>query len=243
MIPYNIDYCEEKIKEYKEKIKESKKGNFTIKYSEGKEFDGYLYEHKQILKESPIELYEGEKLWMRISPQEIQGAFESIKRAKGKVGVLGLGLGYFVQEIVKRDQVREIVVYEMSEEIIDLYLENFGENPKIRIVKGDGFKAKRENFDFFYVDIYEYKLTTKVVEDYVKLTKLHDIVEYSFFGVESFILSCPTSEIIWVYILEEWMYMSKDLFTRFNHSEYIEYFSPMEENKVLEVLKEFGKVL
>ena len=159
MIPYNIDYCEEKIKEYKEKIKESKKGNFTIKYSEGKEFDGYLYEHKQILKESPIELYEG------------------------------------------------------------------------------------ENFDFFYVDIYEYKLTTKVVEDYVKLTKLHDIVEYSFFGVESFILSCPTSEIIWVYILEEWMDMSKDLFTRFNHSEYIEYFSPMEENKVLEVLKEFGKVL
>ncbi|PWX25844.1 hypothetical protein CYK95_12435, partial [Clostridium perfringens] len=98
-------------------------------------------------------------------------------------------------------------------------------------------------FDFFYVDIYEYKLTTKVVEDYVKLTKLHDIVEYSFFGVESFILSCPTSEIIWVYILEEWMDMSKDLFTRFNHSEYIEYFSPMEENKVLEVLKEFGKVL
>ena len=153
MVPYNIDYCEEKIKEYKNKIKENKKGDFIIRYSEGKEFDGYLYEHKQSLKESPIELYEGEKLWMRISPHEIQGAFEGIKRAKGKVGVLGLGLGYFVQEIAKSDQVREIVVYEMSEEIIDLYLENFGENPKIRIVKGDGFKAKRENFDFFYVDI------------------------------------------------------------------------------------------
>ncbi len=36
MIPYNIDYCEEKIKEYKEKIKENKKGEFTIKYSEKK---------------------------------------------------------------------------------------------------------------------------------------------------------------------------------------------------------------
>lgn len=243
MIPYNIDYCEEKIKEYKNKIKENKKGNFTIRYSERKEFDGYLYEHKQQLKESPIELYEGAKLWMRIAPHEIQGAFESIKRAKGKVGVLGLGLGYFVQEIAKSDEVKEIVVYEMSEEIIGLYLENFGENPKIRIVKGDGFKAEGEKFDFFYVDIYEYKLTTKVVKDYVKLTKLHDIGEYSFFGVESFILSCPTSEIIWVYILEEWMDMSKDLFTRFNHSKYIEYFSPIDENKVLEILKEFGKVL
>ena len=109
MVPYNIDYCEEKIKEYKNKIKENKKGDFIIRYSEGKEFDGYLYEHKQSLKESPIELYEGEKLWMRISPHEIQGAFEGIKRAKGKVGVLGLGLGYFVQEIAKSDQVREML--------------------------------------------------------------------------------------------------------------------------------------
>ncbi len=88
------------------------------------------------------------KLWMRISPHEIQGAFESIKRAKGKVGVLGLGLGYFVQEIAKSDQVTEIVVYEMSEEIIDLYLENFRENSKIRIVKGDGFKAERKTLTF-----------------------------------------------------------------------------------------------
>lgn len=243
MVPYTLSYCEDKIKEYKNKIKENKKGNFIIKYSNNNEFDGYLYEHKEEINESPIELFEGEKLWMRISPHEIQGAFESIKRASGKVGVLGLGLGYFVQEIVKKDDVKEIIVYEMSQEIIDLYLESFGENPKIKIIKGDGFKAKGEQFDFFYVDIYEYKLTTKVVEDYVSLTKLHNIEEYSFFGVESFILSCPTSEIVWVYVLEEWMDMSKDLFTRFNHSKYIEYFSPIEENEVLKVLKEFGKVL
>ena len=35
----------------------------------------------------------------------------------------------------------------------------------------------------------------------------------------------------------------KGLIYKINHSEYIEYFSPIEENKVLEVLKEFGKVL
>lgn len=243
MIPYNIDYCEEKIKEYKKKIKENKKGSFIIKYSEEKNFDGYLYDYKESLNESPIELYQGKKLWMRISPHEIQGAFESIKRAKGKVGIIGLGLGYFVQEIVKKESIKEVVVYEISQEIIDLYIENFGENPKIRIVNGDGFKAERENFDFFYVDIYEYTLSAKVVDDYKKLTELHDIKEYSFFGVEEFILSCPTSEIIWVYILEEWMDMSKDLFTRFNHSKYIEYFSPIKEDEVLKVLKSFGEVL
>ncbi|MGG5460792.1 hypothetical protein [Clostridium sp. B9] len=243
MIPYALNYCEEKIKEYKQKIKENQKGNFIIKYSNQKEFDGYLYENKEKMNEAPIELFEGDKLWMRISPHEIQGAYESIKRAKGKVGVLGLGLGYFVQEISKKEEVEQIVVYEMSEEIIELYLENFGENTKIKIVKGDGFKAQKESFDFFYSDIYEYKISTKVVDDYVKLAELHDIKEYSFFGVEAFILSCPTSEIIWVYILEEWMDMAKDLFTRFNHSKYIEYFSPIKESEVLVVLKEFGKVL
>ncbi len=243
MIPYALNYCEDKIKEYKEKIKENKKGDFIIKYSDKKHFDGYLYENEEVVSEAPIELFEGDKLWMRISPHEIQGAYESIKRAKGRVGVLGLGLGYFVQEICKKENVEEVLVYETSEEIIDLYLENFGENPKIKIIKGDGFKAKKESFDFFYSDIYEYKITKKVVEDYVKLTNLHNIKEYSFFGVENFILSCPTSEIIWVYILEEWMDMAKDLFTRFNHSKYIEDFSPIKEDEVLVVLKEFGKVL
>ena len=243
MIPYNLDYCEEKIREYKNKIKENKKGNFTIKYSNLKEFDGYLYNKKTFLKESPIELYEDDRLWMRISQKEIQGSFESIKRAKGKVGVLGLGLGYVVQELLKEDKVDKIIAYESSEDVISLYLENFGDNPKVNIVKGDGFKAKGEDFDFFFSDIYEYNLSEKVVEDYVKLREIHNISEYSFFGVEAFILSCPTSEIVWVYILEEWMDMAKDLFTRFNHSEYIKYFSPLEEKDVLKVLKVFSKVL
>lgn len=180
---------------------------------------------------------------MRISPKEIQGSYESIKRAKGRVGVLGLGLGYFVQELSKEEKVDEIIVYEISDEIVNLYLENFGENSKIKIIKGDGFKARRESFDFFYCDIYEYKISEEIVEHYKKLKEIHNILEYSFFGVEAFILSCPTSEIVWVYILEEWMEMSKDLFIRFNHSEFIKYFTPLKEEEVLNLLKEFSKVL
>lgn len=243
MVPYALEFCEDKIKEYRNIIKENKRGNFVIKYSDKNFFDGYLYEYKEEIDESPIELLSGDKLWMRISPHEIQGAYESIKRARGKVGVLGLGLGYFVQEIAKKEEVSEIIVYEMSKEVIDLYLENFGENKKITIIQGDGFKAKGESFDFFYSDIYKYTLSKDIVDDYIKLTKLHEIKEYSFFGMELFILSCPTSELVWVYILEEWMDMAKDLFTRFNHSKYIEYFAAYNQEIVLEILKEFGKVL
>ncbi len=45
--------------------------------------------------------------------------------AKGKVGVVGLGLGYVVEEMAKKPEVEEITVYEISKEIIELYYENF----------------------------------------------------------------------------------------------------------------------
>ena len=36
---------------------------------------------------------------MRLTPLEIEGAYFSIKRAHGKVGIVGLGLGYTVWEM------------------------------------------------------------------------------------------------------------------------------------------------
>ena len=51
----------------------------------------------------------------------------------------------------------------------------------------------------------------KVVEDYKRFNDIHDIGEYSFFGVEDFLLSCSYNEIVWVYIPENWMAMSKSI--------------------------------
>ena len=53
---------------------------------------------------------------MRLTPLEIQGAYFAIKMAKGKVGVVGLGLGYVVEEMAKKLEVEEITVYEISKE-------------------------------------------------------------------------------------------------------------------------------
>ena len=243
MIPYSINFCEEKIKEYKKKIFPVELGEFTIKYSINNMFDGYLYDDRERLEERPIELYQENELWMRISPHEIQGCFESIKRATGKVGVIGLGLGYFTEEVLKKEDVTEVVVYEISEEIIALYKSNFGENPKLRIVHGDGFEAEGEEFDFFFVDIYQYNITVDVVKHYILLNKLHKIEEYSFWAVEYFLLSCPLHELAWVYIPENWMDMSQALFIKFSQSKYLEKFVPIKEDKALEILHEFSKVL
>ena len=160
-----------------------------------------------------------------------------------KLELLDFGLGYVAQEIAKKCNVEEVIVYEISEEVINLYNYNFIQNEKIKIIKGDATKAKREKFDFFYVDIYEYQLTSKVVEDYKIFNELHEIEEYAFWGIEHFLLSCKYEDIVWVYIPENWIDMSKKAYEALDSSGYIKEYKPLEENLVRKILLEFKEVL
>lgn len=243
MIPYSEKYYTRKVEEYNEVIKEKHCGDFYIKKAKKSKFDGYLYDFEESCSLEVVELWCKDKLWMRISPHEVQGCFESIKNAKGKVGVMGLGLGYFTQEVLRKPEVTEVVVYEISSEVIELYKNNFGTNEKLRIENVDGFKAESENFDFFFVDIYGYKFTEEVVDHYIKLTELHNIEEYSFWGVEQFLLSCKLEHIMMVYIPELWMCMTKDLFSRISETKYLDYFSKLPEALVKVTLDRFAEVL
>ena len=116
-------------------------------------------------------------------------------------------------------------------------------NEKVTIVCGDAFEAKPENFDFFYADIYEYKITSQIVSDYKKFNELHNIEEYSFFGMEHFLLSCSYNEIVWVYIPENWMESSRRAFEAIQESNLLEYYEKLDENLVSQVLAEFKEVL
>ncbi|SFD15658.1 methyltransferase domain-containing protein [Clostridium uliginosum] len=246
MKPYDQNFISQEIQEYNGLINECTCGDYGIlkENSLGHKLQGYMYENEQEEYNLPIiQLLKDKVSLMRLSPKEIQSSYEIIKFAKGKVGIVGLGLGYVVQKIAKKSQVEQVIVYEISEEVISLYKQNFGENNKIKIIQGDAFKANSECFDFFYVDIYEYKLDLKVVEDYKKLIKLHDIKEYSFWGIEHFLLSCKYEDIVWVYVPEVWIEMSKHLYTALDDSGYIKYYKQLEENKVKEVLLAFKEIL
>lgn len=244
MTPYVLEYCEDKIREYKKYIKKREIGEYKIIYGRKSKFQkGYMYENEEGSNEGSIILKYKNKLVMEISPKEIQGTYEAIKNANGKVGVLGLGLGYYVQEISKKDTVNEIIVYEQSKELIDLYLSNFGENKKVKFILGDGFKAKGEKFDFFFVDIYGYKITKSVVDDYKKLNEIHEIYDYSFFGVEYLMLSSTMEKIMYIYIPDIWLDFSKDLFDKFNRSGKINYFKKLDDKLVDNIFNEFEKVL
>ena len=159
------------------------------------------------------------------------------------IALPGIGLVYVVEERAKKPEVEEITVYEISKEIIELYYENFPKNSKINIICCDAYNAERKEFDFFYADIYEYKLTSQIVDDYKKFNELHNIEEYSFFGMEHFLLSCSYTEIVWVYIPENWMESSRKAFEAIQESNLLPYYEKLEENIVSQVLGEFKEVL
>lgn len=245
MKPYNYKYVLEKIKEYNSIISCSKCDDFEIKKIDGLQgvIQGYMYSREGNLNLPIIELHGPEHIWMRLTPAEIEGSYMAITRAKGKVGVVGLGLGYTVQEMLKNKNVNEIIVYEVNKEVIDLYYRSFPKDPRVKIKNIDAFEAPKEVFDFFYVDIYEYKLTSNVAKDYEKFINLHDIMEYSFFGMEHFLLSCKYEEIVWVFIPEEWMEMSKKLYVALSEANYLDKYQQLDENLVSQVLERFKEIL
>ncbi len=245
MRPYNCEFIQEEMKKYNSLIDELRLEGCSVCKDEVslKEVDSYMCKINQEEIVTRIKLFKDNEFIMEISPREIQGSYNSIKFAKGKVGVVGLGLGYAVQEMARNSKVNEIIVYEISKEIIEVYNRHFKENPKIRIINKDAYKAEREEFDFFFVDIYGYDLTSKVVEDYKKFNTLHKIEEYSFWGVEHFLLSCKYDDLLWIYIPEEWVEMSKKSYESMDMCGLIKSYNSLDENLATSILMEFKPIL
>ncbi|MDU5106274.1 MULTISPECIES: hypothetical protein [unclassified Clostridium] len=245
MKPYDNNYIYDKVKEYNDSISEGRIGNFEIiKKSNNSDFiDGYMCRRKGRINTDIIELQGPDNIWMRISPIEIESSYMFIKYAKGKVGIVGLGLGYVAQELAKKSNVDEIIVYEQEKDVIDLYYSNFEDNEKIKIINKDAFEASSEEFNYFYVDIYEYKLHPRVVDDYIKFNEIHKIEEYLFWGLEHFLLSCKYEEIVWVYIPELWMEISKNIFGALQEANLLKYYKQLDERLVSKVLADFKEVL
>jgi len=245
MKPYNKNFVFQEMKRYSKLIGSGTCGNYKITKNiiKKQNLQGYMYENKEEYDIDIIELCENNINLRQLTPREIESYYGAIHAAKGRVGIVGLGLGYVAQEIAAKFNVEEVIVYESSEEVINLYDHNFIQNEKIKIIKGDATKAKGEKFDFFYVDIYEYQLTSKVVEDYKLFNELHEIEEYAFWGLEHFLLSCKYEDIVWVYVPENWIEMSKKDYEALDSSGYIKEYKPLDENLVKKILLEFKEIL
>ncbi|WP_294344637.1 hypothetical protein [uncultured Clostridium sp.] len=246
MIPFKSSYYQNKIEEFGSKVKTTE--DFSVNncriywdfYKEGKH-KGYMHVFKGVLRNVPC-LYENDIMWMSLNGEEIGGYYEVLKRAKGVVGVVGLGIGYFVEELSSKGKVEKVIVYESNRDIIEIYNKLFDKNEKIEIINCDARDATGGKFDFFFVDIYRYQFNEEIVEDYQLFNKNHDIKEYSFFGMEHFVLSLREEDIEEKILPEYWLAMSKNVGDKFFESRYKDNFIPISYKKVKNLYNKFKSV-
>ena len=157
------------------KIPTVKEGKFTLtegRYAKGElfqydmpDFDAEYIVPKLGFFTSPVRfpaIYEGTKPWMSVCPSEILSMQGDIAAARGKVLVLGLGLGYYPFMISGKMDVEEVTVVERSPEIVKLFEENllpqFPFGFKIETAQCDAYDYLDEvepgEFDFIYCDLW-----------------------------------------------------------------------------------------
>lgn len=103
------------------------------------------------------------KVWMSITPHEIETMQNAIDKVSGKVAVFGLGLGYFPYMISLKENIDEIVIIEKDKNVIKLFkkylFSQFPNQNKIKIIHSDAFKyvkkMRKLTYDFAFIDIYQ----------------------------------------------------------------------------------------
>lgn len=110
----------------------------------------------------PAVLQKG-RLWMAITPNEVETMKADIAAAHGNILVLGLGLGYYAFMTAQMENVSRVTVVELDEKVIRLFeeelLPQFPNKEKIRVIHADAFsyvekEAAKEQYDFVYADIW-----------------------------------------------------------------------------------------
>ena len=85
----------------------------------------------------------------------------ALSQVRGRVAVMGLGLGYFAFMASEKNDVRAVTVVERDADVIALFerhlLPQFAHREKVRLVRADAFdlaQAGLDGFDCAFVDLW-----------------------------------------------------------------------------------------
>lgn len=104
----------------------------------------------------------GKGIMMSDTPMERNTNRDFIQKANGDVIVFGLGLGLVIIPLLKKENVKSILVVELYQDLIDLVepiLKKYDTENKLSIIQGDCFEIhksipKEQKFDCVYGDIW-----------------------------------------------------------------------------------------
>lgn len=108
-------------------------------------------------------LKEQGRIWMTVTPNEINTIRPCGEASAGKVLCYGLGMGYYVFRALRNDAVTSVTVVEQSRDVIDLFREAllpmFPRQDDLQIIQGDAFayareEAPRQAYDTVFTDLW-----------------------------------------------------------------------------------------
>ena len=104
---------------------------------------------------------EGGREWMTVTPNEVATMAPALSQVRGRVAVMGLGLGYFAFMASEKNDVRAVTVVERDADVIALFerhlLPQFAHRENVRLVRADAFdlaQAGLDGFDCAFVDLW-----------------------------------------------------------------------------------------
>lgn len=106
-------------------------------------------------------VYENDRLWMSVTPNEINTMKKPVEEAFGNVCTIGLGLGYYTYMVSLKDNVSSITVIERDMEAVELFkkyiLPQIPNQNKIKIILDDAFHYLEHldcPYDYLFIDIW-----------------------------------------------------------------------------------------
>ncbi len=103
------------------------------------------------------------RVWMTVTPNEINTIRPAVARSRGKVLTYGLGLGYYAFHCLLKEDVVSVTVVEKNPAVIDVFtrllLPFFPRKEDLHIIQADAFDhaekiLPREGFDVVFTDLW-----------------------------------------------------------------------------------------
>lgn len=152
-------------------------GSSEFKYEKYKPFEGFVCNDIIATEEGRLipqigffetefmypAILENDRLWMSITPNEIETMKEAVDKSFGNVLTYGLGLGYYAYMVSEKENVDSVTVVEMNEHVIELFkkyiLPQFKNAHKLKIIKADAFDYAQRHmakckYDLVFTDLW-----------------------------------------------------------------------------------------
>jgi len=111
------------------------------------------------------------RVWMSLTPMELESHWMPQVMAQGRIAVVGLGLGYYLDKVMANSDVTEIDCYESDGRVVEYFKECFADRPgfdKVTFIVGDAREKigeAKQSYDFLYLDIYPSAISDEVIQD------------------------------------------------------------------------------